>query len=56
MLLFAAFVLGALFGWRRAAVQGGDRLDMLQYAAVHGILFVLVTLVAAIAAGRLGLL
>jgi hypothetical protein len=55
MLLPLAFVLGALFGWRRATARGGDRLDKLQYAAVHGILFTLVTLVATIAARRFGL-
>ena len=37
MLFVIAFVLGALFGWQRAARRGGDRLDQLQYAAVHGI-------------------
>ncbi len=56
MLLLLAFVLGAVFGWRRAVRRGGDRYDKLQYAAVHGILFLLVTLVATIAAGRFGLL
>ena len=56
MLLLLAFVLGAVVGWRRAARRDGDRLDKLQYAAVHGILFVLVTLVATIAAERFGLL
>ena len=56
MLLPIAFVLGAVFGWRRAVAGGGDRLDKLQYAAVHGILFALVTLVVTIAAQRLGLL
>lgn len=55
MLLLFAFALGALVGWRRAAARDGDRLDRLQYAAVHGILFVLVTLVATIAAERFGL-
>lgn len=56
MLLPLAFLLGALVGWRRAVARGGDRLDQLQYAAVHGILLVLVTLVATIAAERLGLI
>ena len=56
MLLPLAFALGALFGWRRAVARGGDRLDRLQYAAVHGILFLLVTLVATLAAERFGLL
>ncbi|HVH03542.1 MAG TPA: hypothetical protein VM891_11455 [Amaricoccus sp.] len=55
MLLPLAFALGAVLGWRRAAVRGGDRLDKLQYAAAHGILFVLVALVATLAAARLGL-
>lgn len=44
MLLLVIFVLGALFGAVRAARRGGDRLDQLQYAAAHGILFVLVAL------------
>ena len=56
MLLPLAFLIGALIGWRRAAAGGGDRLDRLQYAAAHGILLTLVTLVAAVAAQRLGLL
>jgi hypothetical protein len=56
MLLPAAFVLGALFGWHRAGRRGGDRLDKLQYGAVHGILFVLVTLAATILVQRLGLI
>ena len=30
------FALGALLGWRRAAVRGGDRLDKIHYAAIHG--------------------
>jgi hypothetical protein len=56
MLLPVAFALGALFGWRRAARRGGDRLDRLQYAAAHGFLFTLVALAAAIFAQRTGLI
>lgn len=56
MLLPLAFVLGALIGWRRAVRRDGDRLDRLQYAAAHGILLVLLTLVATLAAGRFGIL
>jgi len=55
MLLPVAFALGALLGWHRAARRGGDWRDKLQYAAAHAILFVLLTLVALVAAGRLGL-
>jgi hypothetical protein len=56
MLLPLAFLLGAIVGWRRAVRRDGDRLDQLQYAGVYGILFVLVTLVATIAAQRFGLI
>lgn len=55
MLLPIAFALGAACGWLRAARRGGDRLDRLQYAAVHGILFTLATLATTIFAQRLGL-
>lgn len=55
MLLPIAFALGALLGWRRALRRGGDRLDQMQYAAVHGIAFVLATLILTVLAGRLGL-
>lgn len=56
MLLLLAFALGALLGWRRAVRRGGDRYDRFQYAAVHGILFLLVALAAGVLAGRLGLI
>jgi prolipoprotein diacylglyceryltransferase len=56
MLLLVAFLLGAAFGWHRARRRGGDRLDQAQYAAVHGILFVLVALTASILGARLGLI
>jgi hypothetical protein len=54
MLPLVAFILGALLGWRRAVARGGDRLDQLQYAAAHGILFVLVVLAATVLGGLLG--
>ncbi len=56
MLLVLAFAIGVLVGWRRAASRGGDRLDRLQYAAVHGIAFTLAALVAVVLAQRAGLL
>jgi hypothetical protein len=55
MLLPIAFALGALLGWHRARRRGGDRLDRIQYAAAHGILVLLLTVIALVAAGRLGL-
>jgi phosphate/sulfate permease len=55
MLLPIAFALGALVGWRRAARRNGDRLDRLQYAAVHGIAFVLAALALTVLAARVGL-
>lgn len=54
MLLTIAFAIGAVVGWLRARRLGGDRLDQLQYGAVHGIVFTLATLAAWILAVRLG--
>lgn len=55
MLLLVVFLLGAVFGALRAARRGGDRLDQLQYAAVHGILFVLVVLTVTVVGAALDL-
>lgn len=55
MILLAAFVLGALVGWRRASTRGGDRLDHWQYAAVHGIALTLAAVALTVLAGRLGI-
>jgi phosphate/sulfate permease len=54
MLFVIAFALGALVGWHRAARRGGDRLDQLQYAAVFGIIFALVSVILVVVAGRTG--
>ena len=54
MLLPLSFLLGFAFGWQRASKRGGDRLDKLQYGAVHGILFAIVALILLIGAQRLG--
>ena len=54
MLIAAAFVLGALLGWQRAVRRGGDRLDQLQYAAVHAIALALAATVLVVLFGRLG--
>ncbi|MDH5530137.1 MAG: hypothetical protein OEY05_08870 [Paracoccaceae bacterium] len=39
-----SFLLGTCVGWIRAARKGGNRLDKLQYAAVHAIFFTIVGL------------
>ena len=44
----AGFLIGSLVGLRRARRAQGNRLDMLQYAAVHGIIFAIIGLVIAI--------
>lgn len=49
------FALGALIGWRRAARRGGDRLDKIHYAAIHGIALTLAAVLVFIVAGALGL-
>lgn len=56
MLILLAFCLGAYFGWRRAQRRGGDRFDSIQYAAVHAILFALLTMAAIIVLQRLGVI
>ena len=56
MIIVLAIIAGALFGWRRAAARGGDRLDQWQWAAVYGIIFALAALALTIFAARLGLL
>jgi hypothetical protein len=45
MLPALAFLLGFALGWQRARARGGDRLDQLQYGAVHGIFFTIVAFV-----------
>ncbi|WP_375690577.1 hypothetical protein [Pseudooceanicola sp. LIPI14-2-Ac024] len=39
MLVIIELVVGALFGAWRAKSRGGKRADVLQYAAVHAMLF-----------------
>lgn len=56
VVLVLAFALGAWLGWRRAAARGGDRLDRLQYGAVHGIVACLAALFALVVLARLGVL
>lgn len=50
-----AFAIGALIGWRRAGRRGGDRLDRIHYAAIHGIALTLIAVLAVIAASAFGL-
>ncbi len=49
MIFFAAIAIGAILGWYRAGRRGGNRLDKLQYAAAHAILFAILGLFATIA-------
>jgi hypothetical protein len=49
-----AFLIGFAFGWQRAKRRGGNRLDKLQYGAVHGIIFVLVALILLVGVQRIG--
>lgn len=54
VLLVVIFLVGAALGAYRAGRRRGDRLDKLQYAAAHGILFVLVTLTVSVVGGAAG--
>jgi len=51
MIIPIAFILGALVGFWRAKSKGKPKLDIAQYAVVHGIFFCLVALVAAVVGG-----
>ncbi len=53
MIVIAGFVIGVLLGLRAARKRGGNRLDMLQYGAVHGLIFALLGLFLAILIDRL---
>lgn len=55
MLPVIAFLLGFAFGWQRARARGGDRLDQLQYGAVHGILLTIVAFAAIVIVERMTL-
>lgn len=48
-LFLAAFILGCLIGWYRAAKRGGTIGDRVQYALAHGIPIALLTLAVLIA-------
>ncbi len=43
-----AFFLGAIWGGFVAKRRGGNRLDMLQFAAVHGIVLAILALLASV--------
>ena len=53
MIFFPAILIGAAIGWYRATKRGGNRLDKLQYAGVHAILFAILGLFATIIYHRL---
>ncbi|SPF76442.1 hypothetical protein ALP8811_01447 [Aliiroseovarius pelagivivens] len=42
MVVIVAFIVGAALGALRAKKRGGNRLDMAQYGAVHGIVLALI--------------
>lgn len=48
-----AFLLGALWGAFVAKRRGGNRLDILQYAAVHGLILALLALLASMVVVRM---
>jgi hypothetical protein len=53
MIIIAGLIGGALWGAMHARKQGGNRMDMAQYAAVYGIIFGLLGLVATIVLERM---
>jgi hypothetical protein len=53
MIVIAGLVIGALFGWVRAARRGGNNLDKLQYAGVHAIIFTVIGMILTIGIDRM---
>ncbi len=52
MIVIAAFIIGALLGWRRATRLDGQRRDKLQYAAAYGMAFAVIGLFATVMIDR----
>lgn len=52
MIMIAALIIGALIGWRRAKAMGGNGKDIAQYAAVHGLIFLLVGVIVTVLLAR----
>ncbi|MCB4454477.1 hypothetical protein [Leisingera sp. McT4-56] len=52
MIVIAGVLLGALIGAVKARKRGGNTLDMLQYGAVHAIIFGILGLLATILTHR----
>lgn len=54
MIVIAAFLLGAVIGWVRAAKAGGGTADKLQYAAAHALALTVLALFLTILLTRMG--
>lgn len=44
MIAIVSALIGGLFGYIRAKRRGGNRLDLLQFAAVHALIFAILGL------------
>ncbi len=53
MIVIAGLIGGAVWGALHAKKRGGNRMDMAQYAAVYGIIFALLGLVATVVLERM---
>lgn len=51
---YVGFILGALWGGYVAHRRGGNKLDMVQYALVHGIILGLAATLLSVLALRMG--
>ena len=54
MVSLIAFIIGAAIGAYTARRRGGNTLDILQYAAVFGIILALVSVLVSVAGIRMG--
>ncbi len=52
MIVIAGFILGAILGILSARRRKGNRLDMLQYGFIHGMILAIIALFLSIAIDR----
>lgn len=53
MIVITAALLGAIIGGLTARKRGGNRLDIIQYAAGHALAFIVVALIATVVIDRI---
>lgn len=52
MIVIASFIIGAFYGWNRAARLNGNRADKVQYAAGFALAFTVIGLILTVVVDR----